>query len=123
LQGIGSGELQSSPAPTKEIGDQLFSTGDPAADCSRACVVGQAVVWNRARPQKLARYENALIEFAHDAGLSLLEIAIVEASNGIRVKEVDPFPDLNRFCTSSGGAITEALVKLFTDLNRRLGSQ
>jgi hypothetical protein len=123
LQGIGSGELQSSPAPTKEIRDRLFSTGDPAAVCSRACVVDQAVVWSDARPEELARYETALIEFTRCAGLSFLEIVVVKTSDGIGVKELDPFPDLSRFCVPSGNAITEALVKLFTESNRRLGSQ
>jgi len=93
---------------------------DPSIVCSRACVVDQAVVWSDARSGKLARYEPALIQFTRCAGLSFLEIVIVKTSDGIGVKELDPFPDLGRFCSSSRAAITEALVKLFTHSNPRL---
>jgi hypothetical protein len=96
---------------------------DPPIVCCRACVVDRTVVWNSARPEKGTRYETALVGIARCAGLSFLEMVIVETSDGIGVKELDPFPDVSRFCTSSGGAITEALVKLFTDSNRHLGSQ
>jgi hypothetical protein len=43
----------------------------------------------------------------------------VETKDGIRVKEVDPFPDLSRFCASSSRAITEALTMLFNDSTRQ----
>jgi hypothetical protein len=107
----------------RQESEAQIANQDPSIVCGRACVIDQAVVWSDARPGKLARCEPALIEFTRCTGLSLLEIVIVKTSDGIGVKEVDPFPDLSRFCSSSGAAITEALVKLFTDSNRPLGSQ
>jgi hypothetical protein len=83
-------------------------------------VVGHLTIWNLNRPLNVDRYESALIEFAHRAGLSFLEIGIVATSDGVRVKDVDPFPDLSRFCLSSRRAITAALTKLFTDSNSYL---
>ncbi len=106
----------------RQESEARIANQDPSIGCGRACVVDQAVIWSDARPGKLARYEPALIEFTRCAGLSFLEIVIVKTSDRIAVKELDPFPDLRRFCSSSGAAITEALVKLFTDSNRRLGS-
>jgi hypothetical protein len=89
----------------------------------RACVIGHLAVWNRVRPDNLGRYETALIEFTRCAGLSFLEVALVETNDGIRVKEVDPFPDLSRFCASSSRAITEALAMLFNDSNPTVPSK
>ena len=89
----------------------------PSPVYCRACVIGSAVVWNFARPANLYGYENALIEFTRCAGLSFLEVAFAKTSEGTGVKELDPFPDLNRFCGSSACAITETLVALFTDSN------
>jgi hypothetical protein len=111
------------PDYDKKVGEARITNQDPPIVCSRACVVNQDVIWSEARPQKIDRYETALIEFTRCAGLSLLEIVIVKTRDGLAVKQLDPFPDLSRFCISSRDAITEALVKLFTDSNRRLGSQ
>jgi hypothetical protein len=106
------------PGSTNWDASGTFGIGDPSIVCCRACVVGQAVVWHNARPENLDRYETALIEFTRCAGLSFLEFAIVQTADGIGVTEVDPFPDLGRFCASCGDMITEALVKLFTDSKR-----
>lgn len=110
--------------PQREAGSEnwdastTFGIGDPSIVCCRVCVVGQAVVWHHAQPENLNRYKTALIEFTRCAGLSFLEFAIVQTGDGIGVIEVNPFPDLGRFCASCGDAITEELVKLFTDSKR-----
>jgi hypothetical protein len=91
---------------------------DPSVVSCRACVVGQAVVWQYARPADLDRYESALIEFTRRIGLSFLELTMVRTRGGVGVNEVDPFPSLNRFHTASKELITEAIAKLFTDSNQ-----
>jgi hypothetical protein len=80
-------------------------------------VVGQAIVWQHARPADLDRYESSLIEFTRRTGLSLLELTMVRTRGGLGVNEVDPFPSLNRFHTASKELITEAIAKLFADSN------
>jgi hypothetical protein len=103
---------------SKETSGERLGAGDSLKGCHLVCVVGRLVVWNNARPENVDRYESALVEFARCAGLSFLEVAMVKTSDGIRVKEVDPFPDLSRFCAPSASTIAEALAKLFTDSKR-----
>jgi hypothetical protein len=113
---------ESEAGGTNRDGGGSLGTEDLSMVCDRGCVAGQVVVWNHVQPAKLGRYENALIDFTRCVGLSFIEFAIVKASDGI-VKEVNPFPDLSRFCASSRSTITEALAKLFTDSNRHFGPQ
>jgi hypothetical protein len=120
LEAVDFAEPRVEGRSASRTGGESFGTGDPPSVCDRACVVGHLTIWNLNRPLNVDRYESALIEFAHRAGLSFLEIGIVATSDGVRVKDVDPFPDLSRFCLSSRRAITAALTKLFTDSNSYL---
>jgi hypothetical protein len=120
LRGIDLDQPESEPGWLSGAGGEPSRIGDSSKGCTRACVVDQVVIWNDVRPEDLDRFETALIGFACRAGLSFVEFVIVKTSEGIRVQEVEPFPDLSRFCLASGRAITEALAKLFTDANQHL---
>jgi hypothetical protein len=100
---------------TNEEASSRVGIRDQSLVSCRACVVGQVVVWQYARPAAFDRYESALIEFTRRTGLSLLELSIVRTRYGGRVNEVDPFPKLTRFRAASRERITEAIAKLFTD--------
>jgi hypothetical protein len=102
---------------------RALDVGDPAICYGHACIVGRSVVWNIDRSESLHPYESALLDLTRYVGLSFLEVAFVETSEGIAIKEVDPFPDLSRFDESSTCAITEALATLFADSNHQSGPQ
>jgi hypothetical protein len=126
---LASGLAEVDCKPEREAGSTnwdastTFGIGDPSIVCCRVCVIGQAVVWHHAQPGNLDRYKTALIEFTRCAGLSFLEFVIAQAGDGIGVMEVNPFPDLGRFCGSCSDVITEELVKLFIDSERWCRSQ
>jgi hypothetical protein len=116
LQGIDLGKLERNTGATNTKESEAFGIGDLSIAYGWACVVGHKVIWDRARPN-FDRCETALIELTRCAGLSFLEIAVAKTSDGFGVNEVNPFPDLTRFCPSSRCAVTETLATLFTGSN------
>jgi hypothetical protein len=79
-----------------------------------ACIVGNAVIWNRALPPEAVALEPALSRFAAAAHLAFVEIALASVRRGLAVVLVNTLPRLEHFAFPARDRIIDALVALLT---------
>ena len=76
------------------------------------CVVGNAVISDRALPPEAVALKPALLRFAAEAGLTFVEIALASIRRGLAVVMVDTMPRLEHFALPTGARILDSLVAL-----------
>jgi len=86
---------------------------EPHGAATLACIVGDAVIWDRAVPPEAVALEPALLRFAAAAHLAFVEIALAPVRRGLAVVLVDPLPRLEHFASPAHARILDALVALF----------
>jgi hypothetical protein len=86
----------------------------PHREPRTACVVGSDVVWDVEPPRELSRLEPALRRFAAAAGLSVVELAIAEASGRLSVVAVQSHPRFDGFSEAARATIVDGIVDLLT---------
>jgi hypothetical protein len=87
---------------------------EPHGAAMLACIVGNAVIWDRALPPEAAALEPGLSRFAAAADLAFVEIALAPVRRGLAVVLVDTLPRLEHFALSARACILDALVALLT---------
>lgn len=85
---------------------------EPHGAPTLACIVGNAVIWDRPLPPEAVALEPALRRFAAEARLAFVEIALAPARRGLAVVLVDPVPRLEHFALPARARILDALVAL-----------
>jgi len=78
-----------------------------------ATVVGDIVFWSAA-PEDADALEAALVRFARDTGLALVEVAFADVDGGLRAVGVDAFPTLDHQPSSNHAGIAAAVALLLT---------
>lgn len=79
-----------------------------------AAVVGERIIWGPAAGPALADLEPALIAFAADADLALVEVIFASVSERLSVIAVEPRPDLQHFGEAGRALIIESIADLLT---------
>ena len=87
---------------------------EPHGAVTLACIVGDAVIWDRVLPPEAAALEPRLSRFAAAAHLTFVEIALAPVRHGLAVVLVDTVPRLEHFALSARACILDALVALLT---------
>jgi hypothetical protein len=87
---------------------------EPHGAATLACIVGDAVIWDRALPPEAVALEPALSRFAAAAPLAFVEIALAPVRRGLAVVLVDTLPRLEHFTLPARDRIIDALVALLT---------
>ena len=87
---------------------------EPHGAATLACIVGNAVIWDRALPPEAVALEPALSRFAAAAHLAFVEIALAPVRRGLAVVLVDPLPRLEHFALPARDRIIDALVALLS---------
>jgi hypothetical protein len=87
---------------------------EPHGAATLACIVGNAVIWDRALPPEAVALEPALSRFAAAAQLAFVEIALAPVRRGLAVVFVDTLPRLEHFALPARERILDALVALLT---------
>ena len=85
---------------------------EPHGAVALACIVGNAVIWDRALPPQALALEPALCHFAAAARLGFVEMALARVRRGLAVVLVDPVPRLEHFGWPARDRILDALVAL-----------
>jgi hypothetical protein len=85
---------------------------EPHGATTLACIVGNAVIWDRAPPPEAVALEPALSRFAAAAHLTFVEIALAPVRRGLAVVLVDTLPRLEHFASTARARIIDALVAL-----------
>jgi hypothetical protein len=85
---------------------------EPHGATTLACIVGNAVIWDRAPPPEAVALEPALSRFAAAAHLAFVEIALAPVRRGLAVVLVDTLPRLEHFALAARDRIIDALVAL-----------
>jgi hypothetical protein len=85
---------------------------EPHGATTLACIVGKAVIWDRAPPPEAVALEPALSRFAAAAHLTFVEIALAPVRRGLAVVLVDTLPRLEHFAPPARARIIDALVAL-----------
>jgi hypothetical protein len=80
-----------------------------------ATVVGERIIWAPDATPALARLEPALVAFAADAGLALVEVIFAPVADRLSVIAVDPRPQLDHFDEVRKALITESIADLLTE--------
>jgi hypothetical protein len=70
---------------------------EPHGAATLACIVGNAVIWDRALPPEAVALEPALSRFAAAAHLAFVEIALAPVRRGLAVVLVNTLPRLEHF--------------------------
>lgn len=87
---------------------------EPHGASTLACIVGNAVIWDRELPLEAVALEPALSRFAAAAQLAFVEIALAPVRRGLAVVMVDTLPRLEHFALPTRARILDALVALLT---------
>jgi hypothetical protein len=87
---------------------------EPHGAATLACIVGNAVIWDRAPPPDAVALEPGLSRFAAAAHLAFVEIALAPVRRGLAVVQVDTLPRLEHFELPARARILDALVALLT---------
>ncbi len=87
---------------------------EPHGAATLACIVGNAVIWDRMPPPEAAALEPALLRFATAAHLAFVEIALAPVRRGLAVVLVNTLPRLEHFAVPARDRIIDALVALLT---------
>jgi len=87
---------------------------EPHGAAMLACVVGNAVIWDRPPPPEAAALEPRLSHFAAAAHLAFVEVALAPVRRGLAVVLVDTLPRLEHFGLTARARILDALVALLT---------
>jgi hypothetical protein len=87
---------------------------EPHGAATLACIVGNAVIWDRALPPGAAALEAGLSRFAAAAHLAFVEVALAPVRRGLAVVLVDTLPRLEHFSLPARARILDALVALLT---------
>jgi hypothetical protein len=90
---------------------------EPHGAAALACIVGNAVIWDRAPPPEAVALEPALLRFTTAAHLSFVEIALAPVRRGLAVVLVNTLPRLEHFALPARDDIFDALVTLLTAEN------
>ncbi|MEA2940195.1 MAG: hypothetical protein QOD09_724 [Bradyrhizobium sp.] len=85
---------------------------EPHGPPTLGCIVGNAVIWDRAPPPEAVALEPALSRFAAAAHLAFVEIALAPVRRGLAVVLVDTLPRLEHFALAARDRIIDALVAL-----------
>ena len=85
---------------------------EPHGAVTLACIVGGAVIWDRAVPPEAVALEPALSGFAAAAHLAVVEIALAPVRRGLAVVLVDTLPRLEHFALPARARILDALAAL-----------
>ena len=85
---------------------------EPHGAVTLACIVGDAVIWDRALPPEGVALEPALLRFAAAAQLAFVEIAVAPVRCGLAVVVVNTLPRLEHFALAARNRIIDALVGL-----------
>lgn len=80
-----------------------------------AAVVGERTIWEPAVTPAVARLEPALVAFAADAGLALVEVIFAPVADGLSVIAVEPRPQLDHFDEAGRTLILESIADLLTE--------
>jgi hypothetical protein len=87
---------------------------EPHGAATLACIVGNAVIWDRAVPLEAVALEPGLSRFAAAAHLAFVEVAVAPIRGGFAVVLVDTLPRLEHFALCACARILDALVALLT---------
>jgi hypothetical protein len=87
---------------------------EPHGAATLACIVDNAVIWNREPPPEAVALEPALSRFASAAHLAFVEIALAPVRRGLAVVLVNTLPQLEHFALPARDRIIDALVALLT---------
>jgi hypothetical protein len=87
---------------------------EPHGAAMLACIVGNAVIWDRAVPPEAVALERPLLGFAAAAHLVFLEVALAPVRSGLAVVLVNTQPRLEYFASPARDRIIDALVALLT---------
>jgi hypothetical protein len=87
---------------------------EPHGATTLACIVGDAVIWDRAPPREAVGLEPALLRFAAAAHLAFVEIALAPVRHGLAVVLVETRPRLEHFGLAARACILDALAALLT---------
>ena len=87
---------------------------EPHGAATLACIVGNAVIWDRVPPPEAVTLEPALLRFAAAAHLAFVEIALAPVRRGLAVVLVNTLPRLEHFALPARDRILDALVALLT---------
>jgi len=87
---------------------------EPHGAASFACLVGNAILWDRPPSIAAAALEEPMRRFAGDVGLTFVEIAIAPVRRGLAVVLVEPRPRLEHFDKAVRDEILDALVSSLT---------
>ena len=90
------------------------SVAVPHEEPERAVIVGDRVVWIGAPSRDVARLEPRLRQFALDAALTFVEVAIAPTADGIRVIDVDHQPHLETLDEQTQAIVVDELVGTLT---------
>lgn len=85
---------------------------EPHGPTTLACIVGNAVIWDRTPPPEAVALEPAMSRFAAAAHLAFVEIALAPVRRGLAVVLVDTLPRLEHFALATRDRIIDALVAL-----------
>jgi hypothetical protein len=87
---------------------------EPHGAAALACIVGNAVIWDRALPPEAPALEPALLRFAAAAHLAFVEIALAPVRRGLAVVLVNTLPRIEHFALAARDRIIDAIVALLT---------
>ena len=87
---------------------------EPHGAATLACIVGDAVIWDRAPPPRRRALEPGAVRFAASAQLTFLEIAVAPVRRGLAVVLVDTLPRLDHFAGRRATASSTPWSRLLT---------
>jgi hypothetical protein len=91
-----------------------ISVAVPHEEPERVLIVGDRMVWNATPSREAARLEPRLRQFARDAALTFVEVAVAPTADGIRVIAVDHQPHLETLDERAQTAVVDELVGALT---------